>query len=147
MNRKSGAAARSLSAQSFTEKQGHYLTFIYTYSHMFRRPPAETDMQRRFQVSPPSVHQMIVTLERNGSHLPSTWRRTKHPNPRCSGKLAHSRLAKNQPVISHVRPDRRRARPPARLANFFTLLVIDFGMLVFVLVSARFQKKKYFIFK
>src|SRR5258708_453797 len=29
-------------------------------------PPAETDIQRHFQVSPPSVHQMIVTLERNG---------------------------------------------------------------------------------
>ena len=65
MNRKSGAV-RSLSAQGFTEKQGQYLAFIYTYSHMFRRPPAETDMQRHFQVSPPSVHQMIVTLERNG---------------------------------------------------------------------------------
>jgi DNA-binding MarR family transcriptional regulator len=65
MNRKSGAA-RSLSARSFTEKQGQYLAFIYTYSHMFRRPPAETDMPRHFQVSPPSVHQMIVTLERNG---------------------------------------------------------------------------------
>ena len=65
MNRKSGAA-RSLSAQSFTEKQGQYLAFIYTYSHMFRRPPAETDLQRHFKVSPPSVHQMIVTLERNG---------------------------------------------------------------------------------
>jgi DNA-binding MarR family transcriptional regulator len=65
MNRKSGAA-RSLSARRFTEKQGQYLAFIYTYSHMFRRPPAETDMQRHFQVSPPSVHQMVVTLERNG---------------------------------------------------------------------------------
>ena len=42
------------------------MAFIYTYSHMFRRPPAETDMQRHFEVSPPSVHQMIVTLERNG---------------------------------------------------------------------------------
>ena len=42
------------------------MAFIYTYSHMFRRPPAETDMQRHFQVSPPSVHQMIVTLEQNG---------------------------------------------------------------------------------
>ena len=52
MNRKSGAV-RSLSAQGFTEKQGQYLAFIYTYSHMFRRPPAETDMQRHFQVSPP----------------------------------------------------------------------------------------------
>ena len=58
MSQKSGAR--------LTEKQGHYLSFIYTYSHMFRRPPAETDMQRHFQVSPPSVHQMIVTLERNG---------------------------------------------------------------------------------
>jgi len=65
MNRKSGAARRP-SAQRFTEKQGQYLAFIYTYSHMFRRPPAETDMLRHFQVSPPSVHQMIVTLERNG---------------------------------------------------------------------------------
>jgi DNA-binding MarR family transcriptional regulator len=65
MNQKSGAA-RSLRAKGFTEKQGQYLAFIYTYSHMFRRPPAETDLQRHFQVSPPSVHQMIVTLERNG---------------------------------------------------------------------------------
>ena len=50
----------------FTQLQGQYLAFIYTYSHMFRRPPAETDMQRHFEVSPPSVHQMVVTLERNG---------------------------------------------------------------------------------
>ncbi len=65
MNQKSGAA-RSSSAQGFTEKQGQYLAFIYTYQHMFGRPPAEADMQRHFQVSPPSVHQMIVTLARNG---------------------------------------------------------------------------------
>lgn len=30
------------------------------------QPPAEADIQRHFRVSPPSVHQMIVTLERNG---------------------------------------------------------------------------------
>lgn len=54
------------SGTHFTQKQGHYLAFIYTYVHMFGRPPAETDMQRHFRVSPPSVHQMIVTLERNG---------------------------------------------------------------------------------
>jgi SOS-response transcriptional repressor LexA len=42
------------------------IPFIYTYAHMFRCPPAEADMQRHFQVSPPSVHQMVVTLERNG---------------------------------------------------------------------------------
>jgi DNA-binding MarR family transcriptional regulator len=65
MNQKSGAAHRP-SGQSFTEKQGWYLAFIYTYSCMFRRPPAETDMQRHFRVSPPSVHQMVLTLERAG---------------------------------------------------------------------------------
>jgi DNA-binding MarR family transcriptional regulator len=65
MNRKLGAAGGP-SAHGFTAKQGQYLAFIYTYSHMFRRPPAETDMQHHFQVSPPSVHQMVVTLERNG---------------------------------------------------------------------------------
>jgi DNA-binding MarR family transcriptional regulator len=65
MNQKSGAD-RHLSDRGFTEKQGQYLAFIYTYARMFRRPPAEADMQRHFQVTPPSVHQMIVTLERNG---------------------------------------------------------------------------------
>ena len=65
MNQKSGAARRP-SAQGFTEKQGEYLAFIYTYSYMFRCSPAEADMQRHFRVSPPSVHQMVVTLERAG---------------------------------------------------------------------------------
>ncbi|WP_425364290.1 LexA family protein [Bradyrhizobium barranii] len=31
-----------------------------------RTSTAEADIQRHFRVSPPSVHQMIVTLERNG---------------------------------------------------------------------------------
>jgi DNA-binding MarR family transcriptional regulator len=65
MNQKSGAA-RHPSEQSFTEKQGQYLAFIYAYSRIFRRPPAEADMQRHFRVSPPSVHQMVLTLERLG---------------------------------------------------------------------------------
>ena len=64
MNQKSGAARPN--AQGFTEKQGQYLAFIYAYSCMFRRSPAETDMQRHFRVSSPSVHQMVITLERAG---------------------------------------------------------------------------------
>jgi Mn-dependent DtxR family transcriptional regulator len=65
MNQKSGAA-RPSGAQGFTEKQGQYLAFIYAYSRLFRRSPAEADMQRHFSVSPPSVHQMVLTLERAG---------------------------------------------------------------------------------
>jgi hypothetical protein len=42
MNQKSGMSRRS-SRQPFTEKQGEYLAFIYVYSHMFQRSPAETD--------------------------------------------------------------------------------------------------------
>ncbi len=65
MNQKSGAA-RNLSGQSFTEKQGQYLAYIYAYKRLHRRPPAESDMQQYFRVSPPSVHQMVLTLERAG---------------------------------------------------------------------------------
>ena len=50
-------------APPFTDKQGQYLAFIYAYS---RQPPTEADTQRHFQVSPPSVHQMVLTLERAG---------------------------------------------------------------------------------
>lgn len=53
-------------AKPFTHKQGQYLAFIYYYSKVNGRPPAEADMQRYFRVSPPSVHQMVLTLEANG---------------------------------------------------------------------------------
>jgi DNA-binding MarR family transcriptional regulator len=52
------------SAPRFTEKQGQYLAFIYTYALVNRRPPAETDMQAFFGVTPPSVHRMVVELEK-----------------------------------------------------------------------------------
>jgi repressor LexA len=51
---------------SFTAKQGQYLASIHYYTKVHRQPPAESDLQRYFQVSPPSVHDMIKTLERNG---------------------------------------------------------------------------------
>ena len=54
------------SHQVFTPKQGQYLAFIHAYTLVNGRPPAEADMQRFFQVTPPSVHQMVVTLERAG---------------------------------------------------------------------------------
>jgi DNA-binding MarR family transcriptional regulator len=48
----------------FTLKQGQYLAFIHAYAQINGRPPAEADLQRFFRVTPPSVHQMILTLER-----------------------------------------------------------------------------------
>ena len=50
----------------YTEKQGQYLAFIYYYTKVNGRAPAEADLQRHFRVTPPSIHQMILTLEANG---------------------------------------------------------------------------------
>jgi SOS-response transcriptional repressor LexA len=50
----------------FTAKQGQYLAFIHAYTQVTGRPPAEAEMQRHFGVTPPSVHHMVLTLERGG---------------------------------------------------------------------------------
>jgi len=65
MNQNSDATAEA-PAPRFTPTQGQYLAFIYAYSRINQRPPAEADMQRHFSVTPPSVHQMVITLERLG---------------------------------------------------------------------------------
>lgn len=50
----------------YTNPQGQFLAFIYYYTKIHGLPPAEADMQRYFKVSGPSVHNMVVTLERRG---------------------------------------------------------------------------------
>lgn len=53
-------------APSFTPKQGQYLAYIHAYTKIHRMAPAEADMQRFFRVTPPTVHSMVLTLERTG---------------------------------------------------------------------------------
>ena len=55
-----------MTRKPYTAKQGQYLAFIYYYSKIHRRAPAEADLQDYFKVSPPSVHQMVLTLEAGG---------------------------------------------------------------------------------
>jgi repressor LexA len=50
----------------YTKKQGQYLAFIHYYTKVNRQPPSEVDMQRFFGVTPPTVHQMVLTLEKRG---------------------------------------------------------------------------------
>ena len=52
--------------KSYTAKQGQYLAFIYYYSKIHGRAPAEAEIEQYFRVSPPAVHQMILTLEARG---------------------------------------------------------------------------------
>jgi DNA-binding MarR family transcriptional regulator len=58
--------AEKTATAAYTPVQGQYLAFIYAYSTIHRRPPAEADMQAFFRVTPPSVHQMVLQLERHG---------------------------------------------------------------------------------
>jgi DNA-binding MarR family transcriptional regulator len=39
---------------------------MYNYAKIHRQAPAESDLERYFQVSPPAIHDMIKTLERKG---------------------------------------------------------------------------------
>ena len=48
----------------YTSRQGQFMAFIHQYTTLHGRPPAEAELVKFFQVSPPSVHQMILTLER-----------------------------------------------------------------------------------
>lgn len=51
---------------SYTEKQGQYLTFIHRYTKARGYAPSESEIQMRFGVSGPTIHQMIVRLEALG---------------------------------------------------------------------------------
>jgi SOS-response transcriptional repressor LexA len=51
---------------TYTERQGQFLAYIHQYTIVNGCAPAEADMQRFFQITPPSVHSMVLTLERRG---------------------------------------------------------------------------------
>jgi len=53
-------------ARQPTKRQFEYLAFIAKYIARFGRAPAESDIERHFLVSAPSVNQMMQTLERLG---------------------------------------------------------------------------------
>ena len=59
-------AAQGPAQGSYTAKQGQYLAFIYYYAKIHGRSPSEADMQGYFRVSPLTVHQMVINLEKLG---------------------------------------------------------------------------------
>ena len=78
------ASVRSTSARSPdksypTQRQYEYLLFIAKYFARFGRAPAESDIERHFLVSAPSVNRMMQMLERRGfiARQPGVPRSTK----------------------------------------------------------------------
>lgn len=66
MNGANADRQQNLMDPTYTERQGQFLAYIHQYSIVNGRAPAEADMQRFFQITPPSVHSMVLTLERRG---------------------------------------------------------------------------------
>jgi hypothetical protein len=62
---KRGRAA-SKKSPLFTRRQGQYLAFIHRYWKLHREGPAELDLVSYFGVTPPTVHGMMVRLEKLG---------------------------------------------------------------------------------
>lgn len=58
-----------------TVRQGQSLAYIHQYSVVNGCAPAEADMQKFFRITPPSVHSMVLTLERRGfiRRVPGHW--------------------------------------------------------------------------
>lgn len=49
-----------------SHKQGQVLAYLYWYTKVNRRPPAEADIAAFFAITAPSAHQMVLRLERSG---------------------------------------------------------------------------------
>jgi repressor LexA len=59
-------AQTTKAAAAPTKRQLEYLLFIAKYLGRYGRAPAESDIERHFLVSAPSVNQMMQMLERRG---------------------------------------------------------------------------------
>ena len=56
----------AMATPQYTPRQGQFLAFIYYYTKLNGQPPAESDMDRYFRITAPAVHQMVLTLAKNG---------------------------------------------------------------------------------
>ena len=63
--KKPGAFSKSEPSKA-TSRQAQFLAFISHYTKLNGQAPAERDMERYFKITAPSVHQMVVTLEKKG---------------------------------------------------------------------------------
>jgi hypothetical protein len=85
----------------FTPTQGRYLSFIHTYTSRHGCPPAESEIAAAMCVSPPSVNQMVKTLEKKGLIL------------RQPGVARSIRLLVPEDVIPLVRGGSSKSKRPA----------------------------------
>jgi hypothetical protein len=109
----------------FTPTQGRYLAFIHAYIGLHGYPPAESDIAAAMCVSPPSVNQMVKTLEKKGLLL-------RHPGQSRSLQLLipedeippwNQRMSAKSSASPNNPPRRVAATPAAPPANLYVVSV------------------------
>ncbi|HLN30676.1 MAG TPA: MarR family transcriptional regulator [Gemmataceae bacterium] len=110
----------------FTPTQGRYLGFILAYTHLHGYPPAESEIAAAMCVSPPSVSQMVKSLEKRGLIL-------RHPGQSRSIKVLVSEdeippwNARKKATHPYKQPRRISAAPAAPPANLYVVSVFLVG--------------------
>lgn len=107
----------------FTPTQGRYLAFIHAYTALHGYPPSEAEIGAAMCVSPPSINQMVKTLEKRGLIL-------RHPGrPRSLEVLVpeeeipawNNRKTSSGASGTRTGPRRAFVRPAAPPANLYVL--------------------------
>jgi hypothetical protein len=114
----------------FTPTQGRYLAFIHAYICLHGYPPAESEIAAAMCVSPPSVNQMVKTLEKKGLILrqPGQPRSLQVLVPEDEIPAWNKRTSAQNPVPS--KPSMRKTAAPtgaAPPANLYVLTVFLTG--------------------
>lgn len=112
----------------FTPTQGRYLSFIHTYINRHGCPPAESEIAAAMCVSPPSVNQMVKTLEKKGLILrqPGVPRSIRLLVPDDEIPLLRGDGSKSQRPASGC-TKRAPAAPASPPANLYVLAVYLMG--------------------
>ena len=118
---------------NFSVTQGRYISFIHTYTELHGYPPAESEIAAALCVSPPSVNQMVKTLEKKGLILrqpgmPRSLRvlvpEDEIPSWRRGGDRGKS------PSHMKEQPSREAVNPASPPANLYVLAVYLMGGLL-----------------
>ncbi len=109
----------------FTPTQGRYLAFIHAYIQRHGYPPAESDIAAALCVSPPSVNQMVKTLEKKGLLL-------RHPGkPRALQLLVPEgelpAWNKSTSAKRPASPVNKPSQPPAPPTSLYVVTVYLLG--------------------
>jgi hypothetical protein len=113
----------------FTPTQGRYLAFIHAYISLHGYPPAESEIAAAFCVSPPSVNQMVKTLEKKGLILrqPGQPRAIQVLVPNDEIPPWNSRNQTSSPARPSKRPNHGPVAPAGPPANLYVVSVFLVG--------------------